>query len=83
MYECEFSSQIFLNFPSIPGDILEQFLSPPVYFHPRKRQQAPSFREEAGTVGGGIISLTTSSSPTNVMFTFRSLVAFLAVFACF
>ena len=75
------------DFPLIPGDILEQSPSPPVCFHPRKEAsttQAPSFLEEAGAVGGGIISLTTSSSPTNVIiFTFRSLVALLALFARF
>ena len=45
--------------------------------------QAPSFLEEAGTLGGGIISLTTSSLPTNVIFTFLSLVVFLTLFTCF
>ena len=60
------------DFPLISGDILEQFLTHHRLLSSEEEvstAQAPSFREETGIAGGGIISLITSSSPTNVIFT--------------
>lgn len=84
--EYVFFLQSSRDFPLIPGDILEQS---PTHHHKISSEeevsiaQAPNFRKEAGIASSGIISLTTSSSTTNVIFIVCTLAILIALFDCF
>lgn len=82
----EFSSKTFWDFLLILGHILEQSLRPPVYFHPRKRHQLHKrrvFQKKPALLVVNSVRPPHHLHRQNVMFTFRFLVASLALFACF
>lgn len=84
--EYVFFLQSSRDFPLIPGDILEQS---PSHHHKISSEeevsiaQAPNFRKEDGIASSGIISLTTSSSTTNVIFIVCTPAILIALFDCF
>ena len=77
-----FTNFNFQGFLLIPGDILVQSPSHPVYFHPRKRHQLHK-RQVFEKKPVLLVVESFRSPPTNAMFVVCSFVWLLAFFACF